>query len=74
MIFEILGVILGSFFGTFKGLIPVIPSILDLKDTLEQLTPMGMLQTGLAAVGVPALVVTILVFVVKFVISKIQMN
>ena len=74
LIFEILGVIFESFFGTITGFISAVPAIIELKDVIEQFTPMGMIQTGLLVVGIPTVVVSIIAFAIKYIVNRVHAN
>ena len=65
MILEILGVIWEGFYGFIKGIIPAIPSIIELKDSIEKFTPMGMFKECLFVLGVPTLLIAVFIFVYK---------
>ena len=67
VIIEILSVLLQGFIGGIKAIVVSIPSILELKDSLEIFTPSGMLNECIKYLGVPTFAITIISFVVMLV-------
>ena len=67
VVIEILSVFLQGFIGGIKAIVVSIPSILELKDSLEIFTTSGMLNEYIKYLGVPTFAITMISFVVMLV-------
>lgn len=65
MIIEILNAIWGGFWGFIKEATSIIPAIVELKDVVEKLTPIGIITEYLVYLGVPAVLITTVAFIIK---------
>ena len=65
MIIEILNAIWVGFWGFISGTISTVPAIVELKNTIEKFTPAGMITECMVHLGIPAILITIVVFIIK---------
>jgi hypothetical protein len=64
LILEILGLIFNGFYETVCGFLSVLPSIIELKDTMDIFTVKGLSTEAIVSLGVATIIASLIVYII----------